>query len=134
MYDALEKFADVSLALHKAGITLPVAHYLLTRQTEIFAARTESRRHYYAESCQAGSRCRGVSVAASGGREGEKFIEVSFTMHWCTAWQRLLADSEKNLCSSIVSLDPDAWPNDLAPEHGERELAHFMWQVLSSVY
>jgi len=55
MYDALDDLADASLTLHrpKADITLPVAHHLLIRQTEVFAARKESSGHYYAEACQA---------------------------------------------------------------------------------
>ena len=36
MYDALEELSDLSLALQKSDITLPVAHKLVNGQIKIF--------------------------------------------------------------------------------------------------
>jgi hypothetical protein len=53
MLDALEELADLSLALQKADITLPVAHRLISRQVEVFLARKESDSYYYKQACDA---------------------------------------------------------------------------------
>jgi len=39
MLDATQELSELSLALQKAFITLPIAQRLLTRQLEVFSAR-----------------------------------------------------------------------------------------------
>jgi len=39
MFDALEELADLSLALQKASVTLPVANRLIARQVEVFSSQ-----------------------------------------------------------------------------------------------
>jgi len=42
MFDVLEELADLSLALQKASVTLPVANRLIARQVEVFISQLVS--------------------------------------------------------------------------------------------
>ena len=73
MLDALEKLADLSLALQKADISLAVTHRLIIRQIEVFVARKETMGKFYAEACKGVQEGQFITVAVStvSGKEKE---------------------------------------------------------------
>jgi len=125
MYDALEELSDLSLALQKSDITLPVAQKLISRQIEVFVARKDNHSLHYKEACQAvaDGTFQTVSVSASVGKEkeikpGQFYQALSDSMA-----ARLLPDSEKDLCNALAVLDPSTWPKDMiSTEYGETEV------------
>jgi len=124
MYDALEELADLSLALQKASITLPVANKLIARQVEVFMARKESDSEYHNETCKAVAlgNFEGVAVGTAAGKEP--------LINKCQFYQaladstaiRLLPESEKALCKAVEVLDVTAVANEVPPEYGDTEL------------
>lgn len=124
MFDALEELSDLSLALQKADITLPVANRLIGRQVQVFLARKESDSEFYSEACQAVAAgiFKGVSVAATAGKEkvickGQFYQALADSMIL-----RMLPAAEKELSNAVHVLDAAAFPAELSPEYGEQEL------------
>ena len=122
MIDALEELADLSLALQKADITLPVANKLIARQIEIFKARKDY--DFHTEACQAveSGTFKGVPVQTSPGKE--KLINKG---QFCQALAdslstRLLPESEKPLCRAAEVLDVATVATPVPPEFGEAQL------------
>ena len=124
LYDALEELADLSLALQKADISLPVANKLIAREVEIFTARKDSDSQYYAEACQgvASGTFKGVTVLGAAGKEkliakGQFYQALSDAIA-----ARLLPESEATLCKAVEVLERTAVPSEVSPEFGEVQL------------
>ena len=127
MYDALEELADLSLALQKADITLPVANRLISRQIEVFNARKECGSICYQQACQAvvEGAFKGVAINQSLNMTKEKEIQRGqfYQALSDSMASRLMPESEKLLCNSLAVLDSSTWPMaPLAPEYGEPAL------------
>ena len=124
MYDALEELADLSMALQKADITLPVANKLIARQIEIFKARRDTDSEFYTEACQAveSGTFKGVLVQTSPGQEklinkGQFYQALADSLS-----TRLLPESEKPLCRAAEVLDVATVTTPVPPEFGEAQL------------
>lgn len=124
MYDALEELSDLSLALQKADITLPVANRLITRQIEVFNARRETDSHFYSQACtqlMTGS-FNNVKMSTASGKEREIIKSQFYQSLADNMSQRLLPEGEKDFCTAVAILDLHTWPSELTAEYGETEL------------
>jgi len=85
MHDTLDELADLSLALQKTNITLPVANKLISRQVEVFAARKYYDSEYHSEACQAVAfgTFKGVPVD-TGAQKKSRYIKINSTRPWQT--------------------------------------------------
>lgn len=124
MHDALEELSDLSLALQRSDITLPVAHRLISRQVEVFHARRDSDSQYYREACESveNGKFKDVVVGAGTGKEKEINRSQFYQSLADSMTARMLPESERALCSSLSVLTPNTWPSDLSPEYGEQDL------------
>jgi len=124
MYDALEELADLSLALQKADITLPVANKLIARQIEVFMSRKDSDSEFYSEACHAvaSGNFKGVPVQPSSGKEklinkGQFYQALADSLT-----TRLLPETDKALCKAVEILDVATVATLVPPEFGEAQL------------
>jgi len=124
MHDALEDLSDLSLALQRSDITLPVAHKLISKQVEVFLSRRECDSYFYKEACQAVADGKFKDIVVSSGTGKEKEIsKVQFYQALSDSMAaRLLPESERALCSSVAVLDSSTWPFEMSPENGESDL------------
>ena len=126
MFDALDELADLSLALQKSDITLPVANKLITRQVQVFSARRECDSEYYSEACLAveAGMFRGVKVGSAGKEKEINKCQFYQALADCMS-ARLLPESEKQLCKAIEAIDASSVAGDsreLEPEFGESQV------------
>lgn len=124
MLDALQELSELSLALQKADITLPVAQRLLTRQLEVFSARKTDGGDHYSYACGAVQNRLffGVAVAESGGRNPE-INRAQFYQALCDSIKaRLLPAKELEISNAVAILNSANWPTNLSPEFGEKEV------------
>ncbi len=124
MYDALQELSDLSLALQKADITLPVAHRLISRQVEVFLARRDCNSHCYNEACKAviDGNFQGVAVRAGTGNEKAIKKNQFYQALSDSIASRLMPESERAFCASVAVLDSRTWPSEMPSEYGENEL------------
>lgn len=124
MNDALEELSDLSLALQKSDVTLPVAHRLISRQVEVFQARRGYDTQCYREACESVGKGVFMDVAVSGTNGKEREIQRGqfYQALADSMASRMLPESEKSLCSSLSVLNINTWPTDLPIEYGEVDL------------
>jgi len=114
MYDALEELSDLSLALQRADINLPVANKLVSRQVEVFAARKTTESGFYKEACDAVEigLFRGVQVVDTASNSKQREIpKAQFNQALADSIAaRLLPNTEKQLCDTVKVVDASSFP------------------------
>ena len=124
MYDALEELSDLSLALQRADINLPMANKLVSRQVEVFVTRKTADAEYYKEACAAveSGVFRGVQVSQAANKQPEIPKAQFYQALANSIAARLLPDSEKELCNAVKVVDHTYFPQEMSPEFGEVEV------------
>lgn len=124
MLDALEELSDLSLALQRSDINLPMASKLVRRQVEVFAARKSSESKYYSEACAAitAGTFKGIAVAESSGKQREIPKAQFYQALVDSISARLFPETEQDLCNAIMSLDPRSFASNMPPEFGEADV------------
>ena len=124
MLDALEELSDLSLALQKSDINLPMASKLLRRQLDVFSARKSSKSKYHSEACSAvtAGRFNGIEVAESSGKQHEIPQAQFYQALIDSVTARLLPDTEQELCNAMLSLDSHSFVENMPPEFGEEDV------------
>jgi len=114
MYDALEELSDLSLALQRADINLPVANKLVSRQVKVFAARKTTESGFYKEACDAVEigLFRGVQVVDTASNSKQREIpKAQFYQALADSIAaRLLPNTEKQLCDTVKVVDASSFP------------------------
>jgi len=111
MLDALEELSDLSLA----PVTLSSAAKLISRQVEVFSARTACESEHYSEACEVvtSGEFKGVTLLSNDTKQpeipkGQFYQALSDAMS-----ARLMPATEKALSRADDALNPDTYPQDI---------------------